>query len=83
MSSLQKISPEPIPEAIEEALLAKLYTKMYNSAVLLVKSVRAIQEKYGDEGVEVIHNAFKEVATDDPLPFTLYSDSPFWNGPAL
>ena len=64
MSSLQKISPEPIPEAIEEAFLAKLYTKMYNSAVLLVKSVRAIQEKYGDEGVEVIHNAFKEVATE-------------------
>ena len=64
MSSLQQISPEPIPDAIEKAFLTKLYSKMFNSAVLLVKTVRAIQKKYGDEGVEVIHNVFKEVAAE-------------------
>ena len=62
MSSLQQISSEPIPEAVEKAFLVKLRSKMFNSAVLLVKAVRAIQKKYGDEGVEAIHNAFNEVA---------------------
>ena len=64
MSSLQQISPEPIPGAVEKAFLMKLRSKMFNSAVLLVKTVRTIQKKYGDEGVEVIHDAFKEVAVE-------------------
>jgi hypothetical protein len=64
MSSLQQISSEPIPEAIEKAFLAKLYSKMLNSAVLMVKAVRTIQEKYGAEGVEAIHEAFKKVAAE-------------------
>ncbi len=62
MSSLQQISPEPIPEAIEQAFLTKLYSKLLMSATLLVKSVRAIQAKYGDEGVETIHHAYKELS---------------------
>ena len=64
MTSLQQISPVLIPEAIEKAFLMKLYSKMFNSAVLLTRTVQAIQKKYGDEGVEVIHNAFKEVAEE-------------------
>jgi hypothetical protein len=64
MSSLQQISSESIPEAVEKAFLVKLRSKMFNSAVLLVETVRAIQKKYGDEGVEAIHNAFKEVAAE-------------------
>ncbi len=64
MSSLQLISSEPIPEAVEKAFLVKLRSKMFTSAVLLVKTVRAIQKKYGDEGVEAIHDAFKEVAVE-------------------
>ena len=64
MSSLQQISPEPIPEVIEQAFLMKLYSKMSMSATLLVKTVRAIQAKYGDEGVETIHRAFKELAVE-------------------
>ncbi len=64
MSSLQLISCEPIPSAIEKAFLTKLYSKMFNNAVLMVKTVRAIQKKYGDEGVEAIHNVFREVAAE-------------------
>jgi len=64
MSSLQQISSEPIPEAVEKAFLMKLRSKMFNDAVLLMKTVRAIQKKYGDEGVEAIHDAFKEVAAE-------------------
>lgn len=64
MSSLQQISSEPIPEALERAFLTKLCSKMFTSATLLVKAVRAIQKKYGDEGVETIHQVFKEVAAE-------------------
>jgi hypothetical protein len=64
MGTLQQISPEPIPEAVEEAFLRKLYSKLYMSAALLVKSVKAIQEKYGDEGVETIHRTVTEMSTE-------------------
>ena len=64
MGSLQQILPEPVSEAVEKAFLAKLYSKMLTSATPLVKAVRAIQAKYGDEGVEVIHQAFKEHAAE-------------------
>ena len=64
MSSLQQISSEPIPEAVEKAFLVKLRSKMFNDAVLLVKTVRAIQKKYSDDGVEAIHHAFKEVTVE-------------------
>jgi len=60
MSSLQQILPEPVSEAVEKVFLAKLYAKMLTSATQLVKAVRAIQAKYGDEGVEIIHQAFRE-----------------------
>ena len=64
MSSLQSILPEPVPEAVEEAFLMKLRSKMLTGATLLVKAVRAIQEKYGDEGVEAIHHAINEWAAE-------------------
>ena len=64
MSSLQQISSKPIPEAVEKAFLMKLRSKMLTSATLLVVAVRAVQTKYGDEGVEAIHHAFKEVAVE-------------------
>ncbi len=64
MSSLQQILPEPVPEAVEKAFLAKLYSKMLTGATPLVKAVRAIQAKYGDEGVETIHQVFKEHAME-------------------
>ena len=64
MSSLQQISSKPIPEAVEKAFLMRLRSEMLISATLLVAAVRAIQAKYGDEGVEAIHHAFKEVAVE-------------------
>lgn len=64
MGSLQGILPEAVPEAVEKAFLAKLYSKMLTSATPLVKAVRAIQAKYGDEGVETIHRVFKEHAIE-------------------
>ena len=54
MGTLQQISPEPIHKAIEEAFLKKLYSKLFMSANMFVKGVRAIREKYGDEGVETM-----------------------------
>lgn len=64
MSSLQQILPEPVPEAVEKAFLMRLRSEMLIGATLLVAAVRAIQAKYGDEGVEAIHHAFKEVAVE-------------------
>jgi len=64
MSSLQQISSKPIPEAVEKAFLMRLRSEMLIGATLLVAAVRAIQAKYGDEGVEAIHHAFKEVAVE-------------------
>jgi len=64
MSSLQQISSKPIPEAIEKAFLMKLRSTMLTSATFLVVAVRAVQTKYGDEGVEAIHHAFKERAVE-------------------
>jgi len=64
MSSLQQISSEPIPEALEKAFLMKLRSKMLTGATFLVKAVRAIQAKYGDKGVEAIHQAFIEWAAE-------------------
>jgi len=64
MSSLQQISSKPIPEAVEKAFLIRLRSEMLLSAILLVAAVRAIQAKYGDDGVEAIHHAFKEVAVE-------------------
>jgi len=64
MSSLQQILPEPIPEAVEKACLVKLRSKILTGANQLVTAVRAIQATYGDEGVRVIHRAFKELAVE-------------------
>ena len=64
MSSLQQISSKPIPEVVEKAFLMKLRSKMLTGGTLLVVAVRAVQMKYGDEGVEAIHRAFKEVAVE-------------------
>lgn len=62
MSSLQCVLPEPVSEIIEKLFLEKLRSKMLAGAAMLVTAVRAIQEKYGDEGVETIHRAFMERA---------------------
>jgi hypothetical protein len=64
MSSLQLILPEAVSQAVEKAFLMELRSKMFASAALLVKSVRAIQTKYGAEGVEAIHQALTELASE-------------------
>ena len=75
MGSLQQILPEPVPEAVEKAFLEKLRSKMLNSAVPLVKAVRAIKAKYGDEGVETIHKVFKEHAIERGRKMTRGAES--------
>ena len=62
MTSLKKILPDSVPEAVEKAFLDKLYFKMFSGANYLVIAVRAIQAKYGSEGIEAIHRAIIESA---------------------
>jgi len=57
MGSLQQILPEEISSSAEEVILKKVKAKMFAGAAMLVTAVRAIEEAYGEEGVEVIHNA--------------------------
>jgi len=62
MSSLEKILSGPVSDVIEKAFLEKLQSKMLSGAAMLVTAVRTIREKYGDECVETIRQAFKERA---------------------
>jgi hypothetical protein len=64
MSSLRMILPEPVSEAVEQAFLKKLQGKIMAGANNLVLAVKAVQAKYGDEGVEVIRRAFVESAAE-------------------
>ena len=60
MSSSQQLSSEPVRAALETMFLAKLRSKMLAGAAMLRMAVRAIQERYGEERVQVIHRAFRE-----------------------
>ena len=60
MSSWQRMWSEPVPEGLQKVFLEKLRSKMLAGAAMLRTAVRAIQESYGQEGVEVIHRAFAE-----------------------
>jgi len=50
------------PVTIKSILTNKIRSKMYSGAAMLVTAVRAIENRYGKEGVEVIHCAFRERA---------------------
>jgi hypothetical protein len=54
--------PEPVSQDVEESFLERLRSKSLSGADKLVTAVRAIREVYGEEGVEVIHCAFRERA---------------------
>ena len=64
MSTLRMILPEPVSEAVENAFLERLYAKVLAGASNLTVAVRAVQEKYGDEGMKVIRRAFIEEAKE-------------------
>ena len=64
MSSLHKILPEPVSEAVEKIFLERLYAKILAGASNLLVAVEAIQAKYGQEGMQVIRQAFTESAVE-------------------
>ncbi len=64
MSTLRMILPEPVSEAVENAFLERLYAKILAGTSNLVVAVRAVQEKYGEEGMGVIRRAFIEDAKE-------------------
>jgi len=76
MSSLQQILPEPVPEVVEKAFLMKLRSNMLTGAIHLVAAVRAIQVKYGDEGVEAIHQAFNQLAPENGRKMAREANAP-------
>jgi hypothetical protein len=56
------ILSEPVSETIEKEFLEKLRTKVSGAVGMFVNAVRAVQEKYGEEGVDTIHRAFNDQA---------------------
>ena len=64
MALLLRILPEPLTGVIKRPLLKKLRSKILAGGAMLVTAVRAIEEEYGERGVEIIHEAFMKRAIE-------------------
>jgi len=65
-STLELVLPKEIPESCEAVVLEKMKGKMRGACSMLVRIVRALEERYGEEAKELARRALDQhVARDE------------------